>query len=346
MREFLRRELLITRRGQTMTHTLTMSALYQKLSQIGLQPTYVRENGLPSWWDDELNDKPVAVLEGAGYIAKNLNLDFSSLLVPEEVAKFNPFPDTKFKQHNRQHKEHPYLAQALASRVAELISDGVDVQCTALPNGAANLRNDILSSHQTVNLASLLDYCWRKGIAVGYFNHFPDNIAKFAGLIQWHSPCPVIILSSEHPYSARLAFDLAHELGHLALGHLNSGILIDESIEFNCHENEEDKANRFATELLLGNCHNCWGHQKLANKEHLIQQAQQKSQENPTVDFTSIILNYGWQNNHWELAEQAFQQLDPNPNSPQMINEYLANQLDWDKFNDETYEYLEKVLSC
>ncbi|MFM7793372.1 MAG: hypothetical protein ACKO90_36550, partial [Microcystis panniformis] len=66
-----------------MTESLTMAALYGKLSEIGLKKNYVRKNGLPSWWDDELNDKPVAVLEGAGYIAKNLNLDLSSLLTPQ-----------------------------------------------------------------------------------------------------------------------------------------------------------------------------------------------------------------------------------------------------------------------
>lgn len=65
-----------------------MASLYQKLSKIGLKQNYVRKNGLPSWWDDELNDKPVAVLEGAGYIAKNLNLDLSSLLNPQEEVKF------------------------------------------------------------------------------------------------------------------------------------------------------------------------------------------------------------------------------------------------------------------
>ena len=103
-----------------MTQSLTMSALYKKLSRIGLKKDYIRENGLPSWWDDALNDKPVAVLEGAGYIARNLNLDLSSLLTPAEDIRFNSVVETKFKQHKNQGKKHPYLAQALASRLAEL----------------------------------------------------------------------------------------------------------------------------------------------------------------------------------------------------------------------------------
>ncbi|MGK7881751.1 MAG: hypothetical protein AB4060_16875 [Crocosphaera sp.] len=58
-----------------MGQTITMSTLYKKLARLGLNKKYIREYGLPSWWDDELNDKPFAVLEGAGYIADNLNID-------------------------------------------------------------------------------------------------------------------------------------------------------------------------------------------------------------------------------------------------------------------------------
>ncbi|WP_198648753.1 hypothetical protein [Cyanothece sp. BG0011] len=83
-----------------MAEILTMSTLYKKLARLGLKEDYIREYGLPSWWDDELNNKPLAVLEGAGYIADNLNIDLKSLLTSEEEVKFNPLPHTKFKQGN------------------------------------------------------------------------------------------------------------------------------------------------------------------------------------------------------------------------------------------------------
>ena len=111
-----------------MGQTLTMSALYKKLTTFGLNKKYIREYGLPSWWDDELNDKPFAVLEGAGYIADNFNIDLKSLLTPGEEVKFNTLPLPKFKQHNSKDKEHPHLAQTLASRVAELISYGSNIE--------------------------------------------------------------------------------------------------------------------------------------------------------------------------------------------------------------------------
>lgn len=330
-----------------MTQSLTMSTLYKRLSRIGLKKDYVQKNGLPSWWNDELDDKPVAVLEGAGYIAKNLNLDISSLLNPGENIKFNPIVKTKFKQHKKQDKSHPYLAQALASRIAELIAYGTNLQYTTLPDNAQSIREEILSKpkQKKVNLKSLLDYCWGKGIAVGYFQQFPEKTKKFTGLIQWYSNSPIIILSSNSKHSAKLAFDLAHELGHLVLGHLKSGVLVDEKIELDCQDEEELQANNFANKLLMGNSDNCLGNKKFHSHNYLLKHAKIRLEKNPPVDIASIILNYAWHNSdNWGFAIKALSKLEPNIDCQKIINEHLAQQLDWDKYNDETYEYLEKVL--
>ena len=217
----------------TTTLTITMSTLYEKLATLGLKKDYIRKYGLPSWWDDELNDKPFAVLEGAGYIADNFNIDLKSLLTLGEEVKLNPLPHTKFKQHNSKNKGHPYVAQTLASRVAELISYGTKIEYNNLPNDAQTIREEILSNHKTVNLESLLDSCWIQGIAEGYFNHFPKKTKKCSGLIQWQETSPVIILSGKHRHRAKFTFDLAHELGNLALGHLQEWVLVDEEIKLN-----------------------------------------------------------------------------------------------------------------
>jgi len=331
-----------------MTTTLTMSSIYAKISHLGLNQDYVRKNGLPSWWNDELNDQPLAVLEGAGYIANNLNLDLKSLLIAEEEIRFNSPPPTKFKQHNNQNKDHPYIAQALASRVAELIALGTEVDFTPLPVNVHQIRTEILTSHTTVNLISLLEYCWSQGIVIAHFHHFPDNTKKFAGLIQWQFSRPVIIISSKHKHSARLAFDLAHELGHLALGHLKEGILIDETIESDCYDDDECQADQFATQLLLGNCDNCLGNRKFKDARNFSDYVINNIiPQHPDIEPDAVILNYGWHNKkYFPLVSSALNklQLDCHVNSWQIINEYLADRLDWDKFNDESYEYLEKVL--
>ncbi|EAZ88224.1 ImmA/IrrE family metallo-endopeptidase [Crocosphaera chwakensis] len=329
-----------------MTKTLTMSTLYKKLATLGLNKQYIREYGLPSWWGDELNDKPFAVLEGAAYIADNFNIDLKSLLMPEQEAKFNPLPHTQFKQHNSKNKEHPKVASTLASRVAELISYGTNIKCLKLPNDAKTIREEILSNYKTVNLESLLDYCWSKGIAVGYVNKFPRQTKKFSGFIQWQANCPVIILSANNTHRARFTFDLAHELGHLALGHLKEGILIDESLEFDSNDDEEKQANQFAVQLLLDKYDNYLGNHKFQNAERLTQYVIKiVIPKLPRIEADAIILNYGWHNkNCFRQAMAALNILEVSTNGQILINKYLVDKLDWDKFSDETYEYLEKVL--
>ncbi|MDJ0581826.1 ImmA/IrrE family metallo-endopeptidase [Crocosphaera sp.] len=328
-----------------MTQTLTMSALYKKLATLGLNKKYI-QSGLPSWWDDELNEKPFAVLEGAGYIADNFNIDLKSLLTLGEEVKFNPSPQTKFKQHNSKNKEHPHVAQSLASRVAELISYGINIEYKNLPNDAQTIREEILSNHKTVNLESLLDYCWSKGIAVGYFNHFPKKTKKFAGLIQWQKTFPVIILSAKHTHRTKFTFDLAHELGHLALGHLQEGILIDESLEFDSKDDEEKQANQFAVKLLLNKYDNYLGNNKFKNAENLARYVRNfVIPKLPNIEPDAVILNYGWHNkNCFRQAMAALNILEVSTDGQTVINDYLADKLDWDMFSDETYEYLEKVL--
>jgi len=110
-------------------------------------------------------------------------------------------------------------------------------------------------------------------------------------------------------------------------------------------DEEESQANDFASKLLMGESDNCLGDKKFHNHHQLLNHAKLQLKKNPTVDITSIILNYAWHNNNnWGLANKALSKLESNEDGDKIINEYLANQLDWDKFNDETYEYLERVL--
>lgn len=70
-----------------------MKFLFEKLEPLGFDEKYVRRYGLPDWWDDELNDKPIAVLEGALYIAKRFRIDLKSLLEKDTLAHFKPLGD-------------------------------------------------------------------------------------------------------------------------------------------------------------------------------------------------------------------------------------------------------------
>ena len=76
-----------------MIEHLTMKFIYKKLKRLGFKKKYIRHQVLPSWWDNELNKKPVAVLESAAIIARNLNIDLESLISPGRKARFTARDD-------------------------------------------------------------------------------------------------------------------------------------------------------------------------------------------------------------------------------------------------------------
>jgi len=329
-----------------MNDTITMSALYKKLKRKGLQEEYIQKTVLPSWWSTELNDKPAAVLEGAGYIAQRLNIDLKSLLAEDEEPRFKPLPDTKFKYHQQNKTGTPNIAYQIATKVAEAVAFATNLQFGSLPSDSSEMRSEILAKHSLVNLSSLLDYCWEKGIAVVYFNNYPDTQRKITGMIQWQGNQPVIVLSSGKTYPACLAFHLAHELGHLALDHVKQGegILIDEEIKEDSNDQEEIESNQFATYLLVDRFDNCFKHHKIYNNHQLRRKIDEIIEKEPTIDPCAIAFNYGWHTGKFGCAQKAVNEIDGSKNGHEIINHFLEEQINWDDLSENQADYLDQIL--
>ncbi len=326
-----------------MTKIITMPKIISKLTKVGFSKEYIRENGLPSWWDNSLDKEPMAVLEGAGHIAKRLNLDLGSLLEEDQPVKFKQLPYTNFKYHNQQFSETPNAAHSIASRVAEVVAIGVQKEFISVAQNAEQVRAEILEKHSRVDLSSILDYCWEHGIAVIYFNNYPSK--KITALIQLQCGHPVIVLSSKRRFSSWLAFHLAHELGHLVLGHVKEGmLLVDDQIDSNSLDQEEVQANRFAEDLLLGDCDNCLGDKSFHNYNHLIKYLNISVEEHPTVDPGILALNYAYYNNNLGMANKALEKLYPSDNGQKIINQSLEEHLDWNLYSQDNYDYLDELL--
>lgn len=69
-----------------------------------------------------------------------------------------------------------------------------------------------------------------------------------------HGPRPVVALASRRDGPPWLAFHLAHELGHILLGHVVAGaeVLADGGLDKRSDDEYEQAADRFACEVLTG----------------------------------------------------------------------------------------------
>lgn len=328
-----------------MTQTLSMSVLYKKLSAIGFPKRFVQEKGLPSWWNEELDNKPVAVLEGAGHIAQRLHLDLKSLLAENQAPQFKPLLHTKFKYHQQDKADVPEVAHQLASRVAEVVADTIKLEFKPIPSDPHQVRSEIVAKHPQVTLYSLLDYCWEHGIAVVYFKNYPKNTRKITGMIQWQYDYPVIVLSSGKTQPVCLAFDLAHEMGHLALGHIKEGILIDDDIKQDSDDREEIDSNQFAVKLLVNSFDNSLGNKKFNNAQNLKNKIFQLLENDSTIDPSALALNYGWYNKkYFALSMKCVNLINAPKEGEKTINNFLEQHLNWDELSDDNADYLDQIL--
>ncbi len=231
-----------------------MSALYEKLKDLdpNLTKEYVREQGLPTWWNDECDQDNDVVLEGAGHISQRMNVNLLSLL-QDERPKFKDAPQGKIKPHHQGAANAPETAYHVASSVATTVARATNLEFKPVPINPQQIRRKIIKSFGRVSASSLLDYCWEHGIAVVHFNHYPKGSREITGMIQRQDDQPVIVLSGGSNYPDLLAFHLAYELSHLALDHLkpDKKILIDSVIDSGSDDPEDQASNQFAMSLLI-----------------------------------------------------------------------------------------------
>jgi Zn-dependent peptidase ImmA (M78 family) len=139
---------------------------------------------------------------------------------------------------------------AMAYRISEWITRVGNLPAkAAIPTSAEELRSAALDSSGHLTLASLTQWAWAAGIPV-----VPILGSGAFAAASWHvDERSVIVLKDSRPFAAFWLFDLAHELGHVALGHIRDrGVVdIDSPIPQKSTDAQEDAANQFALKLLL-----------------------------------------------------------------------------------------------
>lgn len=341
-----------------MTQTqINMATLYERLSEIGFSEKFVREKALPDWWDEEFEATPGAVVEATAYVSRRLNLDIASLLQPEAAPAFKRAYDAKFKTQQGTDSQQLKVAQCMAARVAEMVAYACVPECKPLPKSALNVRNEILKTHNFVNLEGLLEFCWNYGIPVVHFDEFPPSkgVRKFDGMVGCFYNRPVIVISLKHRTQARLLFILAHELGHIIKGHIQGASIVDEEIEPESIDIEEIEASEFAVELLLGKPDMGYYTPRIFSGDSLATYAQRNSIRD-NVDPGVVVLNYAWSKASlaatktergiiWATASKALKIIEGDVDAPTQINRYVQTYLDLDKLDGDSQDYLELAIA-
>jgi len=315
---------------------VTVSAICEQLRSLGLSTSFIKNMAFPSWWKSELENDEGSIDQLLTSLSHRLFLRVNFSQDSDLSLAFLPFPAPKFKLQKSQ--ENPQLFSYLARSVANAVSSTVEQAYFPIPSDALSIRQSILQRESCVNLDSLLDFCWRVGIPIVHFDKKPDGHVKSDGLVVMSEKRPVLLIGSSHKHSAWLLFILAHELGHIAKGHLQEGMLVDESFLDGVNDEEEDAANQFAAQLLFGDVPLQWAAN--LNKNRLLKKARCLSEER-NLDPGALILNYGWQTKNWGCAVAALNLLEPDANAPAQINAYYQRHSV--SIDEDSRDYLQQV---
>lgn len=306
------------------------------------------ETAVPSWWTPEAEASPNGLEHLKLLLAQYLGLDMAVLLRDGEIKPIAPSGMSFKRSSDLQHVKPPDPNLAYFSRVVKSLAGTIEPSLP-IPTVASELHSEILgkTDAQCVTLAAILEYCWSHHIAVVHVDNFPVEKKGLDALVYRVKDRYVIIVARaiDPGAAARASFIIAHELGHIALGHVqeNTGI-IDDPSEDERHRRDEAAADAFAAEILSGGRYKrSWrGGSKRADT--LAERAQTHGKQ-WKIDPGVLLWRCAYEEGLWSNATAAMRYLKPLPVSThQFINDVAWKFIDTARVSKDTLHTIERTL--
>ena len=158
-----------------------------------------------------------------------------------------------------------------------------------------------------------------------------------------------ILLAKDAFYPAQVAFYLAHELGHLMLGHLaGDAAIIDlesTSVPAVRDDHEEYEADRFALELLTGRPDvTVLPSDRKYNAPGLAKAALDAGPQ-VGIEPGTLALCFGYATQSWAVTQAAMRFIYSEPKPVwKEVNTVAVSELDLDRLPDDSREFIDRVL--
>lgn len=319
--------------------------LRKQLREAGLSAPAI-DAAWPGWWDEEADASPSARAELRFALARNLGLSARALV--GERVDFVWRDTARFK----------HLAECSETDRSALNSFGASVGralLSASPSGsgfigmkASDLRAILLTDKPVVDLFGLLSACWSVGVPVVHLRVSPLPTKSMHAMVVSSGDRQAILLSRDASYPAPIAFTLAHEIGHVALGHVrNADIIIDaeDPAKGSDGDEEEREADRYALELLMGTADpeininfDTFNSAELA--EVVLRAAPDYG-----IEPGTLALAVAYRRNAYPVAMAAMRFIYQG-RAPvwSVVNRIAARELDFSELGEETTEFVGRVL--
>ncbi len=318
--------------------------LVSQLRRAGISRAAIRA-AWPSWWSEEAAATASGRAELRFALARRLGLQPKPLL--GERVEFVWNDEARFKNLDVEHDEHRAALTSFGMSVGRLLLRAAPGgQTDAL--GAEALRAAILAGSAFVDLGSLVATCWALRIPVAHLRVFPLEAKRMHAMVVGVDGRHAILLGRDAGYPAPVAFTLAHELGHIMLGHL-AGVpaLVDveDPALARGGDEEEDAADRFALTLLTGSSEpDIRANLERFNAPTLAAAVLRAAPPNG-VEPGTLALCLGHRRRAWPVAMAALGYIYAERKPAwREVNGIAGSELEWDRLGDDSAEYLRHVM--
>ncbi|MEV7145928.1 hypothetical protein AB0O05_05455 [Streptomyces sp. NPDC093084] len=325
--------------------TLSPEQLRRELREAGIANAAI-DAAWPQWWSEEAAESTSATAELTFTVARRLGLSPRALF--DGSPQFLWRDETKFKNlKSRSDDEEAALASfgTAIGRSALIATRGEALQARVT---AITLRDAILGQSDCVTLLDLLSFCWSVGIPVLQLRVFPLRQKRMHAMTVQVDKRYAVLLGFDTKYSAQAAYNIAHEIGHIALGHLDeSGSLMEmgDPMRIDDSDEEEAAADRFALELLTGREDPQILPDISSYSSRQLASAARKASEKERIDPGVIALCLGHATGQWDRSFGALKMIPPGEQDvARAINDLAAMQFDWDALSYSSQEYLSRVM--
>lgn len=305
-----------------------MKDLYDRLKDVGFDAQFVRDRVLPEWWEDPCAEEPANRSMAEMAISRMLGFPLAQLHDRQATLALPAISSPRLKRNRGIDARDLLPSILLAERTAQAtLPELAPPPPFCGRSSAVEIRRAILSNHRCVDLKSLLDFAWKVGIVVLHLVALPKS-RKFSGMAMFCDTTPVVVLALGSDSPPWLTFHLAHELGHIFLGHVSEGSqpLADSNIDQLDQDDDEKAADAFAFTLLTGvpSIHFKQVYGLTANKLATAAQAFANKRQ---IDAGTVALTYGRNANRMAVAQAALKILGLDQGARRLIADALQRHL-------------------
>lgn len=209
---------------------------------------------LPDWWQPACAGDAALLPDIEIRVARFLNVAVSALRDPNLPVQTPAYAGAQLRRVREVDgdKLAPAIHAAIqiASAVARSLTPTVPSPRVPPADGLA-WRDVLAPTGSRIRLHDLLDDLWQRGIPVVPIDVLPSP--SFQGLACIVQGRPIVLLAHRYDEPGRVAFLIGHEVGHMAAGDCAPDApVVDEQEDSDDDTDIEQKADRFATRLLVG----------------------------------------------------------------------------------------------